>query len=83
MPHSTDERYSRLHYIDQFNEVLRSIAANHDRLLFVDLDKLMTGKDNHLFLDLVHVNDTGMRMKAEYLGKRIVDDEERTLLKAQ
>jgi lysophospholipase L1-like esterase len=82
MPHSTDERYSRLHYIDQFNEVLRSIAANHDRLLFVDLDKLMTGKDNHLFLDLVHVNDTGMRMKAEYLGKRIVDDEERTLLKA-
>src|SRR6266513_2542329 len=81
MPHSTEERYSHLHYIDQFNEVLRSIAANHDRLLFVDLDKLMTGKDNHLFLDLVHVNDTGKRMKAEYLGKRIIDDEERTLLK--
>jgi hypothetical protein len=84
MPHSTDERYShlRLHHIDQFNEVLRSIAANHDRLLFVDLDKLMTGKDNHLFRDSVHVNDTGKRMKAEYLGKRIIDDEERTLPKA-
>ena len=84
MPRSTDERYSHLHlhHIDQFNEVLRSIAANHDRLLFVDLDKLMTGKDNHLFLDPVHVNDTGKRMKAEYLGKRIIDDEERTLLKA-
>jgi lysophospholipase L1-like esterase len=82
MPHSTDERYSHLDYIDQFNEVLRSIAANHDRLLFVDLDKLMTGKDNHLFVDPVHVNDTGRRMKAEYLGKRINDDEERTLLKA-
>src|SRR5881394_37796 len=50
MPHSTDERYSHLkktpdsdfdrpHHIDQLNEVLRSIAANHDRLLFVDLDK--------------------------------------------
>src|SRR6516165_12725205 len=75
MPRSTDERYSHLkktpdpdfdrpHHIDQLNEVLRSIAANHDRLLFVDLDKLMTGKDNHLFLDLVHVNDTGKRMKA-------------------
>jgi GDSL-like Lipase/Acylhydrolase family len=90
MPRLTDERYSKTHHIDQFNakcidqfnEVLRSIAANHDRLLFVDLDKLMTGKDNHLFLDGVHVNDTGKRMKAEYLGKRIIDDEERTLLKA-
>jgi lysophospholipase L1-like esterase len=81
MPHATDERY-RHHYIDQFNEVLRSIAADHDRLLFVDLDKLMTGKDNQLFPDPVHVNDTGKRMKAEYLGKRIIDDEESTLLKA-
>src|SRR5205814_9080690 len=81
MPHSTDERY-RLHYVDQFNEVVRSIAANHDRLLFVDLDKLMTGKVNDLFLDSVHVNDTGKRMKAEYLGKCIIDDEERPLLKA-
>jgi hypothetical protein len=62
--------------------VLRSIAANHDRLLFVDLDKLMTGKDNQLFRDAVHVNDNGNRMKAEYLGQRINDDEERTLLKA-
>src|SRR5437868_7413196 len=82
MPHSTDKRYSHLQHIDQFNEVLRSIAANHDRLLFVDLDKLMTGKDNHLFLDPVHVGDTGKRMKADYLGKRIIDDEERTLLNA-
>ena len=77
-----DSDFDRPHHIDQLNEVLRSIAANHDRLLFVDLDKLMTGKDNHLFLDLVHVNDTGKRMKAECLGKRIIDDEERTLLKA-
>jgi hypothetical protein len=82
MPHATDERYSSLNGIDQFNEVLRSIAANHDRLLFVDLDKLMTGKDNQLFRDAVHVNDNGNRMKAEYLGQRINDDEERTLLKA-
>jgi len=84
MPRSTDERYSHLHlhHIDQLNEVLRSIAANHDRLLFVDLDKLMTGKDNQLFVDAVHVNDSGRRMKAEYLGKCIIDDEERTLLKA-
>jgi len=84
MPRSTDERYSHLRFqhIDQLNEVLRSIAANNDRLLFVDLDKLMTGKDNQLFRDAVHVNDNGNRMKAEYLGKRIIDDEERTLLKA-
>src|SRR6266513_6084901 len=84
MPHSTDEHYSHLHlhHFDQLNEVLRSIAANHDRLLFVDLDKLMTGKDNQLFRDSVHVNNKGDRMKAEYLGKRIIDDEERTLLKA-
>jgi GDSL-like Lipase/Acylhydrolase family len=84
MPRSTDKRYTHIHihHLDQLNEVLRSIAADHDRLLFVDLDKLMTGKVNHLFLDPVHVNDTGKRMKAEYLGKRIIDDEERTLLKA-
>ncbi len=67
MPHATDERYSPLNGIDQFNEVLRSIAANHDRLPFVDLDKLMTGKDNQLFRDAVHVNDNGNRMKAEPL----------------
>src|SRR6266513_924802 len=32
MPHSTDELYDHLHlhYMDQFNEVLRSIAANHE-----------------------------------------------------
>jgi len=84
MPHSTDERYDQLnlHHIDQFNEVLRSIAANHDRLLFVDLDKLMTGKVNHLFVDPFHVNDNGRRMKADYIGNRIIDDEGRTLLKA-
>ena len=77
MPHSTDKRYPplHLHYIDQFNEVLRSIAASHDRLLFVDLDKLMTGKVDHVFVDPVHVNDAGRRMKAEYLGKRILDYE--------
>src|SRR5437868_518362 len=58
VPRLTDEH---LHHIDQLNaecidqenEVSRSIAANHDRLLFVDLDKLMTGKENHLFLDAV------------------------------
>jgi hypothetical protein len=84
MPHSTEERYDplNLHQVDQLNEVLRSIAANHDRLLFVDLDKLMTGKVNHVFVDPFHVNDTGRQMKAEYIGKRIIDDEERTLLKA-
>ena len=87
MPRLTDEHLHHIDQfnakgIDQFNEVLRSIAANHDRLLFVDLDKLMTGKENHLFLDPVHVNDTGKRMKADYLGKRIIDDQERTLLKA-
>src|SRR5215470_4749194 len=61
MPHSTDKRYPplHLHYIDQFNEVLRSIAAKNDRLLFVDLDKLMTGKVNDVFVDPVHVNDNG------------------------
>src|SRR5438477_2319589 len=87
VPRLTDEH---LHHIDQLNakcidqenEVLRSIAANHDRLLFVDLDKLMTGKVNHLFRDAVHVNDNGNRMKAEYLGQRVNDDEERPLLKA-
>jgi len=83
MPHSTEERYDHLHlhHIDQLNEVLRSIAANHDRLLFVDLDKLMTGKVNDVFVDPVHVNDNGRRMKAEYIGKRIIDDEEHTLPK--
>jgi len=81
MPHSTDERYGPLNYMDQLNEVLRSIAANDDRLLFVDLDKQMTGKVNHLFVDPVHVNDAGRRMKAEYLGNRIIEDEERILLK--
>ncbi len=74
MPRSTDERYGPAVHMDQFNEVLRSIATKYERLPLVDLDKLMTGNVNQLFVDPVHVNESGNRMKAEYIGKRIIGE---------
>ena len=43
-----------------------------NKILFVDLDSLITGKHNEIFKDLGHVTDEGRTMKSEWIGKAIL-----------
>ena len=78
MPHTTDPTkplYSTFVHMDQANDVLRDIASNYrDRILFVDLDRLMTGKRDDLFVDLAHMKDEAIQTKAEHIGRRLLED---------
>ena len=78
LPHSTDPNtplYFGHKSIDQCNDITKKIAAEfNDRILFADLDSLITGKHNEFFRDLGHVNDAGRTMKSEAIGKKIITD---------
>jgi hypothetical protein len=81
MPHTLDPRkpagqtLGRAQQIDQANAIMRSIAeVNSDRIIFVDLDELMTGKMEDVFVDLAHVTEAGRRVKAEAIGAAILKD---------
>jgi hypothetical protein len=80
MPHTTDEYSESIvyikarPYIKQYNEVMRAIAKKYEPLLFVDLNKLMTGKVNQHFVDVGHLDDDGKRIKAEHIGRIIAED---------
>ena len=68
IPHSTDPNipmYYGILSLEQCNDITRGIAQEYDkRIAFIDLDKTMTGKMNHVFKDLGHVNDEGREVKA-------------------
>lgn len=77
MPHTTDRekrQFEDYSYIDQFNDVTRSIVQKYEDVILVDLDNLMTGSSNHLFIDLAHLNNTGMQKKAQYIGEAILKE---------
>lgn len=81
MPHTLDaskpagQTLSRAEQIDEANAIMRDIAAvNARRVIFVDLDKLMTGKMEEVFVDLAHVTEAGRRAKAEAIGAAILAD---------
>ncbi len=78
LPHSTDEsipQYWCHTGIEQCNEVTRKVSTDFkDKILFVDLDSIITTKHNEIFTDLGHVNDVGRTMKAETIGKDILKD---------
>ena len=59
-------------FIDRCNEVLRGIAddAGHD-LVFVDLDRSMSGSMNSRFIDLGHLDEEGMWIKARKIADSI------------
>jgi hypothetical protein len=57
------------------NAIVRDLDAEHaGAVLFVDLDRSMTGTMNGVFRDLVHVNEEGRRFKAEAIGRAILAD---------
>ena len=77
LPHSTDES-SPLFYghtsIEQCNDITREIAIRyHGQIEFIDLDKLMTGKMNHVFTDLGHTTNEGREFKAKMVQDKIWD----------
>jgi hypothetical protein len=79
IPHSTDNTISLWYGVkslDQCNSISRELAQQHksDSVLFVDLDNLITGKQNKIFTDLAHVNDDGRFLKAQYIGEKILKD---------
>jgi hypothetical protein len=79
MPHTLDvnkpsgQTMIRAKQIDQANTIMREIAAiNSERAIFVDLDELMTGKMEEVFVDLAHVTEGGRKFKAETIGAAIL-----------
>lgn len=81
MPHTLDidkpsgRTMSRAEQIDQANAVMRDIATDYSgRVLFVDLDELMTGEMEDMFVDLAHVNEAGRKVKADAIGAAILLD---------
>ena len=80
LPHSTDASkplYFAHSSLDQCNNVTRSVAAGfNENFYFVDLDSLITGKNETIFKDLGHVTDAGRALKAEAIGQVILKSEE-------
>jgi hypothetical protein len=81
MPHTLDESkpagqtMGRANQIDEANSVMRHIASSYGGdVVFVDLDELMTGKMEHVFVDLAHVTEDGRKVKAEAIGAAILRD---------
>ncbi|MDJ0812873.1 MAG: hypothetical protein QNJ23_04040, partial [Woeseiaceae bacterium] len=81
MPHTLDsskpagQTMGRAEQIDQANVIMRDIAVvNSGRVIFVDLDELMTGKMEEVFTDLAHVTEDGRQAKAEAIGAAILED---------
>lgn len=76
-PHTTNKEtplfFSALH-IDQTNEIIKKISKKDSLLLFLDLDRQMTGKMDSVFLDLGHMNNKGMSYKAAQFGQVILED---------
>ena len=61
-------------HIRECNGIVRALAKKYGaRILFVDLDRKMTGVMNHLFKDLGHLTDPGVAVKARLIGEVIRD----------
>ncbi len=81
MPHSSDPTIRNAVYsphIAQCNTVVRQLAAEYgERILFVDLDAMMSQPMAEVFTDVGHVSDEGRAFKAEQIGLAILADRER------
>ncbi|MBL4708651.1 MAG: SGNH/GDSL hydrolase family protein [Flavobacteriales bacterium] len=75
--HSTDSTialYESVVHIDQCNDILREMVAKDSTYQLVDLDVLLTGKRNELFIDLGHMTEEGMQYKANRFGNAILEN---------
>lgn len=76
IPHSTDPNIAMregVPNIIQCNSLTREIYTRFQtHVSFVDLDSILTGKRNDIFVDLAHINDEGRELKGEYIGKSVI-----------
>lgn len=76
-PHATEPDVLKVfigEHIDQCNEIMRSLAAEYGpRVVFVDLDREVTGVHEEFFLDVGHMTDEGTEFKAQAIGRAILD----------
>ncbi len=77
-PYNTHARAARGDvgaHIDECNRFIRGLAAEHgDRVILVDLDEQMTGRQADRFIDLGHLDHEGRQIKAAAIGKAILRD---------
>lgn len=77
-PHATNPgilHASTMPHIIQFNHILRRIARSYgDKIIFVDLDREMTGKTEAVFYDLGHMEQAGIDFKAKMIGEVVLSD---------
>ena len=59
-------------HIQQCNVIVKELASQYPAATLVDLDRMMTGNMEDVFLDLGHVDERGRRFKAEEIGKAIL-----------
>lgn len=76
-PHATEPDVLKVFiggHIDQCNEIMRAVAAEYGpRIVFVDLDRQVTGVHEEFFLDVGHMNDAGIEFKAQAIGQAILE----------
>jgi DNA-binding cell septation regulator SpoVG len=77
MPHTSNSRVRQFNTcigINQANNVARKIKMKYgDKMLFVDMDSIMTGKMDTCFTDIAHMTENGIRFKAQNIGKVILN----------
>ena len=75
-PHSTGIRYGdRISHMIQCNAILQKLAKEYgNKIVFVDVDKAITGKMERVFQDLGHMNQEGITFKARLIGEAILFD---------
>lgn len=77
-PHTTNPQADHFYiaqHIDQCNAILRDLRVEYaDRILFCDVDSLITGKMDEEFLDVGHLSPKGDSYKAEQIGRVIFED---------
>ncbi len=79
VPYSTDpaKPYSKLYlpHLDEVNSIVREIAADYGaKIIFIDLDREFTRKNNADFIDVIHLNPEGVVKKAERVAAAILAD---------
>ena len=59
--------------IDQNNQILRKIALDYTQTIsFLDLDSIMNGKYDSLFIDIAHLNPSGRHLKASLISEQAI-----------
>jgi len=69
-----------LSFIDQCNQIVRALHEERaGRTILVDLDRELSGAEEHTFVDEAHLDSDGILLKAQLIGDAILAHESRRL----